>query len=78
MTIDTKFIDLLSNRKIIDSLPYTFIRFIKKIIGWNKHLINKHQSLLSQINQLQKEDVLVNHKELNQIISSIQNSRNEN
>jgi glycosyltransferase domain-containing protein len=68
-------------KKIGSLLPYKIKNLIKIIICWNKIILIKNKnkainckSLEEEIKVLEEEGVLVNHKEINQVISSIQHT----
>ena len=59
-------------RKIIDLTPQKIREIIKKILVLYKFKITKYENLVDEANHLESQGVLVNYKELNQIISILQ------
>lgn len=67
-------------RKIVDLIPVNVKRCIKSILNWEKFILKKRQmtfnnarSLEEEANLLKKRGIFVNYKEINLIISAIQN-----
>ena len=65
-------INLISYKKILTSLSYETKKMIKKFIRWDKILPYIKTSLVKEAIQLEAKGVSVNHKDLNQIILTLQ------
>lgn len=65
--------------KIKKLMPYRLKRIIRPILSVkNKFVMSKHKSLNYEITLLEAQNVSINHKCLNQVISKIQHSNNGN
>ena len=65
--------------KIKKLMPYRIKRIIRSILSVkNRFIISKNISLRDEITLLEEQNVSVNHKCLNQVISILQHSNNEN
>ena len=71
-------IDLISYKKIISLFPHEKKKFIKKFIRWEIISTYIKKTLMSQVNLLETEGVLVNHKDLNHVILALLENNKKN
>lgn len=74
----TRMSNLISFRKIIGLLSYEKKNFIKKFIRWEIISTYIKKTLMSQVNLLEAEGVLINHEDLNQVILALLEDNKEN
>lgn len=58
-------------KRLVKLFPNQIIKFIKILIFWEKIKLLKAKSLLDEANFLEKQNVLINYKELKNVILTI-------